>query len=125
MSTYIETVIIAGGQVGLAVSYYLRRQERPDVVLEQAAQAGNVWPNHHWDSFTLNTPNWQSSLPGAQISNASADGFLSRNEIVKYFKEYVERYHLPVQYGVRVQSISRSKTSRSRRAPAPSKHRML
>jgi putative flavoprotein involved in K+ transport len=35
------------------------------IVLEQAAQAADAWRNHRWDSFTLNTPNWQSQLQGA------------------------------------------------------------
>jgi putative flavoprotein involved in K+ transport len=107
MSTYIATIIIGGGQAGLAVSFYLNQQERPHVVLEQAAQAGNAWRDHRWDSFTLNTPNWQSSLPGAEISSATPDSFLSRDEIVKYFEEYVERFRLPVLYGVRVHQVRR------------------
>src|SRR5262245_18944910 len=111
MSTYIETVIIGGGQAGLAVSYHLSRHDRPHVVLEQARQAGDAWRNHRWDSFTLNTPNWQSSLPGAEISTANPDGFRSRDEVVKYFEEYVERFHLPVQYSVRVHRVSRSEAS--------------
>ena len=109
MSTYIDTLIIGGGQAGLAVSYYLSQQDRPHVVLEQAARAGNAWRNHRWDSFTLNTPSWQSSLPGAEISSTNPDGFLSRDEVVKYFEDYVERFHLPVQYNVRVHSIRKSK----------------
>jgi len=105
MSLHIETVIIGGGQAGLAVSYYLSQQDRPHIVLEQAAQAGNAWRNHRWDSFTLNTPNWQSCLPGAKIPGEDADGFLLRGEIVAYFEEYVERFHLPVSYGVRVEGV--------------------
>jgi putative flavoprotein involved in K+ transport len=100
MSTHIETVIIGGGQAGLGVSYCLSQQDRPHIVLEQAAQAGNAWRNHRWDSFTLNTPNWQSWLPGAEIPGEDPDGFLSRNEIVAYFEKYVERFRLPVHYGM-------------------------
>jgi putative flavoprotein involved in K+ transport len=111
MSTYIETVIVGGGQAGLATSYYLSQQDRPHIVLEQATQAGNAWRNHRWDSFTLNTPNWQSSLPGAEISRTDSDGFLSRDEIVKYFEEYVKRFHLPVQYGVRVQAVRKTEAN--------------
>jgi len=37
---------------------------------------------------------------GAWITSANPNGFLSRDEIVKYFEGYVERFHLPVQYGV-------------------------
>jgi putative flavoprotein involved in K+ transport len=91
----------------------LNCQDWAHVVLEQARQAGNAWRNHRWDSFTLNTPNWQSALPGATISSANANGFLSRDEIVKYFEEYVERFHLPVHYGIRVQSVTRSENSQT------------
>ena len=35
----IETVIVGGGQAGLATSYYLTQQGREHIVLEQAAQA--------------------------------------------------------------------------------------
>src|SRR5215467_8883755 len=105
MSTHIETVIIGGGQAGLAVSYYLSQRQRPHVILEQAAQAGNAWRNHRWDSFTLNTPNWQSSLPGLEIEGGSQDGFLSRDEIVTYFQNYVKQFRLPLQYNVHVESV--------------------
>jgi putative flavoprotein involved in K+ transport len=63
MTEYIQTVIVGGGQAGLSVSYYLTQQNRQHIVLEQAAEAANAWRNHRWDSFTLNTPNWQSTLP--------------------------------------------------------------
>lgn len=105
MSTHIETVIVGGGQAGLAVSYYLSQQDRPHIVLEQASQAANAWRNHRWDSFTLNTPNWQSVLPGAEIPGEDPNGFLTRGEIVAYFEKYVERFHLPVRYGVHVEAV--------------------
>jgi putative flavoprotein involved in K+ transport len=108
MSTYIETVIVGGGQAGLAVSFYLSQQDRPHLVLEQASEAGNAWRNHRWDSFTLNTPNWQSTLPGAEIPGSNTDGYLSRDEIVSYFEDYVSRFNLPVRYGVRVTSVEQN-----------------
>src|SRR5215472_2491954 len=106
MTTRVETIIIGGGQAGLAVSYYLKQKNRPHIVLEQAGQAGNAWRNHRWDSFTLNTPNWQSALPGAEIPGNNPDGFLLRDEIVAYFERYVEQFELPVRYGVRVESVA-------------------
>jgi putative flavoprotein involved in K+ transport len=60
-----EAVLIGGGQAGLSVSYYLKLEGVGHIVLEQAAQAADAWRNHRWDSFTLNTPNWQSKLQGA------------------------------------------------------------
>ena len=47
----LDTVIVGGGQAGLATSYFLTQQGREHVVLEQASQAGNVWRNWRWDSF--------------------------------------------------------------------------
>src|SRR5215472_14109614 len=110
MTTYFETIIIGGGQAGLAVSYYLTLQHRPHIVLEQAAAAADAWRNRRWDSFTLNTPNWQSALPGADLPGSDPNGYLRRDEIVSYFEDYIERFHLPVHYGVRVELIDQNQS---------------
>ena len=89
----------------MAVSYYLSQQNRPHIILEQAEKPGDAWRNHRWDSFTLNTPNWQSGLPGAEVPGSSPDSFLSREEIVRYFEDYVNKFQLPVSYGVQVWAV--------------------
>lgn len=108
MNQKIETVIIGGGQAGLATSYYLTQNGRKHIVLEKAAQAGNAWRNERWDSFTLVTPNWSFRLPGAEYQGNTPDGFMPRNEIVACFEQCVERFHLPVQYGVLVSSVEQN-----------------
>jgi putative flavoprotein involved in K+ transport len=105
MTTHVETVIVGGGQAGLAVRHYLKRQNRPHMVMEQAEKPANAWRNHRWDSFTLNTPNWQSGLPGVEIPGSNPNGFRSREEIVAYLESYVSRFQLPVSYGVQVQTV--------------------
>src|SRR5512137_1501786 len=105
MSGNIETIIVGGGQAGLATSYCLAERGHEQIVLEQAAQAGNAWRNDRWDSFTLVTPNWSFRLPGAEYAGSAPDGFMPRAEIVASFEQYVERFQLPVQYGVRVTSV--------------------
>ena len=105
MNKHVETVVVGGGQAGLAVSYYLTKQKRAHIVLEQAQGPGNVWREHRWDSFTLNTPNWQSVLPGTEVPGATPDGFLSREDVVAYFENYVSRFKLPVRHGVHVKSV--------------------
>ena len=108
MEQQIETIIVGGGQAGLATSYYLAQRGREHIVLEQAAQAGNVWRNDRWDSFTLLTPNWSFRLPGAEYQGSAPDGFMVRGEIVAHFERYVEQFHLPVQYRVPVNSVERN-----------------
>ncbi len=103
MTTAVNTVVVGGGQAGLAVSYYLNRRSQDHVVLEQADRPGSAWRSHRWDSFTLNTPRWQSRLPGVQYAEYDPDGFMSRNEVVAYFEEFARR--LPVRYGMRVTRI--------------------
>ena len=61
----IDTIIIGGGQAGLATSFYLKRQGREHLVLERADRPGAAW-QQRWDSFTLVTPNWAFRLPGCR-----------------------------------------------------------
>src|SRR5215207_8153283 len=105
MMEHIETVIVGGGQAGLAMSYHLKQYGREHLVLEQAAQAGSVWRNERWDSFTLVTPNWAFGMPGAEHNGADRDGFMSRNQVVAYFDQYVERFQPPIQYNTRVLAV--------------------
>jgi putative flavoprotein involved in K+ transport len=101
----VETVIVGAGQAGLATSYHLTRLGREHVVLEQAAQAADVWRRERWDSFTLVTPNWATRMPGADYSGPEPDGFLPRDEIVAFFAHYVDRFQLPVQTNARVLAV--------------------
>jgi len=105
VSEYIDTVIVGGGQAGLAISYYLTQQGREHIVLEQASQAANAWRNHRWDSFTLVTTNWMTQLPGAEYQGDDPDGFMPRDEVVAHFEQWIDRFKLPVRYGVRVTSV--------------------
>ena len=104
----INTVIVGGGQAGLAISYYLRQQGREHVVLERAPAVANAWRNQRWDSFTLVTPNFQVRMPGAEYAGDDPFGFMSRAEVIKYFDDYVERFALPVRSRVEVTTVEKS-----------------
>jgi putative flavoprotein involved in K+ transport len=108
-TTAINTVIVGGGQAGLAVSHYLRRLSVHHVVLEQADRPGEAWRNHRWDSFTLNTPRWQSRLPGVHYGQDDPDGFMPKNEVVADFEALART--LPVRYRARVVAIERDSNS--------------
>src|SRR5215469_8653432 len=106
---HFETIILGGGQAGLSVSYQLKLVDRDHIVLEQASQAANSWRNHRWESFTLNTPNWQSQLPGARMPGMNPDGFSHRADIIRYFEEYIRQNQLPLRFGVHVLAVKHSR----------------
>jgi putative flavoprotein involved in K+ transport len=105
MTEEVETVIVGGGQAGLATSYWLGHLGRENIVLEQAAQAGSAWRDGRWDSFTLVTPNWSIRLPGAEYQGSDPDGYMGRTDLVRYFEQYVDLHHLPVRFKTCVNSI--------------------
>jgi len=105
MHEYIETVIVGGGQAGLATSYLLTQQGKSNIILEKASKAADAWRNHRWDSFTFVTTNWTIQLPGAEYTGADPDGFMPLKDIIAYFEGYIERYKLPIQYNTEVISV--------------------
>jgi putative flavoprotein involved in K+ transport len=108
MNKKIETIIIGGGQAGLATSYHLLQRNRDHIVLEQASWVGNAWRNDRWDSFTLLTPNWAFKLPGAEYAGESPGGYLNKGEVVARFEQYVDQFHLPVYYRVQVTGVEKN-----------------
>jgi putative flavoprotein involved in K+ transport len=53
------------------------------------------------------TPNFQVRMPGAEYSGSDPYGFMLLAEVIKYFDDYVERFHLPVHCGVEVSSVEK------------------
>jgi putative flavoprotein involved in K+ transport len=104
MAEQIETVIIGGGQAGLALSYYLTQQRRAHVVLERGRVA-ETWRSQRWDSFTLVTPNWMTQLPGSPYQGADPDGFLPHDEIVTTLERYAQSFCAPLRCGVQASAV--------------------
>jgi putative flavoprotein involved in K+ transport len=102
----VETIIVGGGQAGLATSYHLKLLGREHVIFEAADKPAHVWRDDRWDSFTFVTPNWTVCLPGASYEGDDPDGFLPKEEIVAYFDGYVEKYRLPIQFNTTVTEVA-------------------
>src|SRR3981081_2811799 len=94
-----SVVVIGGGQAGLSMSYHLLDRGIDHVVLE-ARQAGGDWAERRWDSFCLVTPNWQCRLPGFPYQGQDPDGFMAKDEVVRYLQEYVKDNDFPLAEGV-------------------------
>ncbi|HEY3291327.1 MAG TPA: NAD(P)-binding domain-containing protein [Anaerolineae bacterium] len=109
MNSVVNTVVVGGGQAGLAVSYYLTQQGRDHIVLEQSEHPAHVWRDERWDSFTFVTPNWSIQMPGTPRLGMP-DGYLSRDDIIAYFETYVQQHRLPVRYRARVSAVEQKAT---------------
>jgi putative flavoprotein involved in K+ transport len=113
LQAHYPAAVIGGGQAGLSMSYCLRERGVEHVVLEANA-VGHEWRERRWDSFCLVTPNWQCRLPGFSYQDAyqgtDPDGFMVRDEIVRYLAAYVDSFAPPLVEGARVTRLRREKS---------------
>ena len=103
----IETVVIGGGQAGLAMSYYLSQRGREHVILERQRVAERWW-SERWDSLAFQSPNWNIRLPGFELSAADPDAFASRQEVVGFIERYADFIRAPLRCGVAATLLRRT-----------------
>jgi putative flavoprotein involved in K+ transport len=102
---YIPTIVVGGGQAGLAVGHYLRRYELPFVILDAAERIGDAWRNR-WDSLRLFSPAAYDGLAGMPFP-AAGHAFITKDEMADYLEKYARRFALPVRNGIRVERLWR------------------
>ncbi len=101
-----DTLVIGGGQSGLAAGYYLQRAGMRFRILEAGDEPVGSWPRFY-DSLTLNSPARYSALPGLAFPG-HPDHYPTRDEVVDYLRGYASRFRLPVLTRTRVQSVERA-----------------
>ena len=101
----IDTVVIGGGQAGLAVGYHLQRKGVQFVILDASERIGDAWRNR-WDSLRLFTPAKFSGLDGMRFP-APPNSFPTKDAMADYLEHYARHFQLPVRSGVRVERLSR------------------
>lgn len=99
----VETVVIGGGQAGLATGYHLTRRRRSCVILEAGERIGDSW-RAKWDSLRLFTPAMLSALPGARHPGPRW-AFHTKDAFADYLEGYARRFGLDVRTGVRAREI--------------------
>ena len=107
MPEHIETVVVGGGQAGLAVSYFLTERGRDHVVLERGL-VGNTWRTERWDGFVLNTPNLAQLLPGAEYDGDAPEAFAPLAEVIECLEGYARSFRAPVREHVNVRALRRA-----------------
>jgi putative flavoprotein involved in K+ transport len=105
----IHTIVVGGGQAGLAMSRSLKDRGVDHVVFERG-RIGERWRSERWDSLRLLTPNWQARLPGWAYDGPDRDGFMTREEVIVYLERYAASFSAEVEEDVTVTGIRRSGT---------------
>jgi putative flavoprotein involved in K+ transport len=100
----VETVIVGGGQAGLSLSYHLKRLGRPHIILERG-RIGESWRSERWDSLMFQFPNWAIRLPGYGYQTDDPNGFVHKDEVVRFLEDYARRIEAPVRCGVTVHAV--------------------
>ena len=100
----IDTLVIGGGQAGIAMSEHLSQRGIPHLVVERHRIAER-WRSERWDSLVANGPAWHDRFPTREFSGIDPDGFPSASEIVDYFVGHAERIRAPIRCGVEVTAL--------------------
>jgi len=101
-----DTIVIGGGQAGLSVGYYLKKQGRPFVILDANEQIGGSWRTRTWASLRLFTPARYDGLPGWPFP-APGWSYPTARETAEYLEAYAVRFGLPVRTGMTVDRLGK------------------
>ncbi|QBK03906.1 FAD-dependent oxidoreductase [Hylemonella gracilis] len=102
----INTLVVGGGQAGIAMSEHLALMGVPHIVLERHRIAQR-WRSERWDSLVANGPAWHDRFPGLKFSGISPEAFPPKERMADYFEEYARMIKAPVRCGVEVQQVER------------------
>ena len=103
----IDTLIVGGGQAGIAMSEHLRNCKIPHLVLERNRIAER-WRSERWDSLVANGPAWHDRFPNMEFADFDPNGYPSKEQVVDYFVAYAEMIKAPIRCGVEVKEVRRN-----------------
>jgi putative flavoprotein involved in K+ transport len=100
-----RTIIVGGGQAGLAAAYFLSQATDEFIILDEGAGFGRSWRGR-WDSLRLFTPAKFSSLPWMAFPGEDFS-FPTKDEAARYLERYADALKPPVRFNTRVDSLDR------------------
>ncbi|MBN9222619.1 MAG: NAD(P)-binding domain-containing protein [Mesorhizobium sp.] len=103
----VDTLVVGGGQAGVAMSEHLSKCGVPHLVLERGRIAER-WRSQRWDSLVANGPAWHDRFPGMEFPVTGPDGFPSKEEVADYFAAYAKQINAPIRCGVEVKCVERN-----------------
>ncbi|KXF74697.1 FAD-dependent oxidoreductase [Paramesorhizobium deserti] len=102
----VDTLVVGGGQAGLAMSEHLSKCGIPHLVLERHRIAER-WRSQRWDSLVTNGPAWHDRFPGMEFPGADPDAFIHKEAVADYFVAYARMIAAPIRCGVEVRDVRR------------------
>ncbi len=102
----VDTVIVGGGQAGLAASEHLGKAGVSHVVLERDRIAER-WRTARWDALVANGPAWHDRFPTMEFSDCDPEAFPAKERVARYFEEFAKKIDAPVRCGVEVEEVTR------------------
>jgi len=100
----VHSLIVGGGQAGLAVSEHLGQAGISHLILERD-RIVERWRTGRWDSLVANGPAWHDRFPTMEFQNTHPDAFPGKEDVVQYFESYAKQINAPIRCGVDVQSV--------------------
>ena len=100
----VETLIIGGGQAGLAMSEHLSKRGVQHLIVERC-RIVERWRSERWDSLVANGPAWHDRFPGMTFLDIDPNSFATKGQIVDYFVAYAKQIAAPVRCGVDVRAL--------------------
>lgn len=111
----IDTLVVGGGQAGIAMSEHLSQCGIPHLVLERHRIAER-WRSERWDSLVANGPAWHDRFPNLAFAGIDPDAFAAKEAVADYFVAYAEKIAAPIRCGVEVRQVTRLDGRRGFRA---------
>lgn len=102
----IDTLIVGGGQAGIAMSEHLGKGGVPHLVLEKARTA-EAWRTGRWDNLVANGPAWHDRFPNLEFEGNHDDEFVTKDRFAQYLIDYAAMVKAPIREGVEVLSAER------------------
>ena len=100
-----DYIIIGAGQAGLAIAYYLNKQNANYLIVDANTETGAPWLKR-WDSLKLFTPSEFNNLPGMKFPHKKGH-YANKYEVSNYLKDYVTKFNIPIEFNHKIKSLKK------------------
>jgi len=100
----VHVLIVGAGPAGLAVAGRLSQMQIPFEIVEKSNKVGFMW-HCHYDRLCLHTVKQLSHLPHLPFPDVYPT-YVTRDQLIQYFQEYVDHFDIHPRFGKEVEDIT-------------------